>query len=42
VVDSVEAMLAIVLADHALRQRGQNGAVQIDTPVISMATDLSV
>lgn len=32
----VEAMLAIVLADHALRQRGQNGAVQIDTPVISM------
>ena len=30
----VEAMLAMVLTDHALRQRGQNGAVQPDTPVI--------
>ncbi len=30
----VEAMLAIVLTDHALRQRGQNGAVQSDTPVL--------
>ncbi len=29
-----EAMLAIVLLDHALRQRGQNGAVHSDTPVI--------
>lgn len=29
-----EAMLAIVLLDHALRQRGQNGVVQCDTPVI--------
>lgn len=30
----VEAMLAIVLLDHALRQRGQNGGVHPDTPVI--------
>lgn len=29
-----EAMLALVLLDHALRQRGQNGAVACDTPVI--------
>ncbi len=29
-----EAMLAMVLIDHALRQRGQNGAVVCDTPVI--------
>jgi len=29
-----EAMLAIVLLDHALRQRGQNGDVQPGTPVI--------
>lgn len=29
-----EAMLAIVLLDHALRQRGQNGAVQHSVPVI--------
>ena len=29
-----EAMLAIVLLDHALRQRGQNGHVHTDTPVI--------
>ncbi|MGD1982618.1 MAG: chorismate synthase, partial [Chromatiaceae bacterium] len=29
-----EAMLAIVLLDHALRQRGQNGDVQPATPVI--------
>jgi chorismate synthase len=29
-----EAMLAIVLLDHALRQRGQNGHVHPDTPVI--------
>ena len=30
----VEAMLAIVLLDHALRQRGQNGAVQAMTPIL--------
>ncbi|MBC8520126.1 MAG: chorismate synthase [Gammaproteobacteria bacterium] len=29
-----EAMLAIVLLDHALRQRSQNGAAHSDTPVI--------
>ncbi len=29
-----EAMLAMVLVDHALRQRGQNGAVESDIPVI--------
>jgi chorismate synthase len=29
-----EAMLAIVLMDHLLRQRGQNGGVQCSTPVI--------
>ena len=27
-----EAMLALVLIDHALRQRGQNGAVDVATP----------
>ena len=30
-----EAMLAIVLADHFLRQRGQNGAVETTVPDIS-------
>ncbi len=30
----VEAMLAIVLLDHALRQRGQNADVEPETPVI--------
>lgn len=30
-----EAMLAIVLIDHALRQRAQNGDVQCDTPRIA-------
>lgn len=30
-----EAMVALVLLDHALRQRGQNGHVQSSTPVIS-------
>lgn len=30
-----EAMLAIVLMDHALRQRGQNGHVDCTTPVIA-------
>jgi len=29
-----EAMLALVLIDHALRQRGQNGAVECHTPII--------
>ena len=29
-----EAMLAIVLLDHALRQRGQNADVRSDTPVV--------
>jgi len=29
-----EAMLAIVIMDHALRHRAQNGDVQVDTPVI--------
>ncbi len=29
-----EAMLAMVLMDHALRQRGQNADVRIDTPAI--------
>ena len=29
-----EAMLAIVIMDHLLRQRGQNGDVQCSTPVI--------
>ncbi|MDO6763993.1 chorismate synthase [Agarivorans sp. 1_MG-2023] len=29
-----EAMLAIVLMDHCLRQRGQNGAVSTETPVL--------
>jgi len=30
-----EAMLAIVLMDHYLRQRGQNADVQVSTPVIA-------
>lgn len=34
-----EAMLAIVLLDHALRQRGQNADVQPTTPVIPAAAD---
>ena len=29
-----EAMLALVLMDHALRHRAQNGDVRVDTPVI--------
>ena len=32
-----EAMLAIVLMDHALRHRGQNIDVQCDTPVLAAA-----
>ncbi|BBI52077.1 hypothetical protein HORIV_44980 [Vreelandella olivaria] len=27
-----EAMMAITLLDHWLRQRGQNGEVSVDTP----------
>lgn len=34
----VEAMLAIVLMDHALRHRGQNADVQSHTPVIPAGT----
>jgi chorismate synthase len=30
-----EAMLAITLMDHYLRQRAQNGDVQLETPVIA-------
>ena len=30
-----EAMMAIVLMDHLLRQRAQNGDVKCDTPIIS-------
>jgi chorismate synthase len=33
-----EAMLAITLLDHILRQRGQNGAVAVATPVIPAST----
>jgi chorismate synthase len=33
----VEAMLAIVLLDHALRQRGQNGDVASTTPIVPAA-----
>lgn len=33
----VEAMLAIILIDHALRQRGQNADVKPETPVIPAA-----
>ncbi|HWZ47681.1 MAG TPA: chorismate synthase, partial [Herbaspirillum sp.] len=29
-----EAMLALVLMDHALRHRAQCGDVKVDTPVI--------
>lgn len=35
----VEAMLAITLMDHSLRQRGQNGAVIPETPVIPSQAD---
>ena len=34
-----EAMLALVLMDHALRQRGQNADVHSNTPVIPSAAD---
>ena len=29
-----EAMMAIVLMDHYLRHRGQNGDVEVTTPVL--------
>ncbi|WP_313130399.1 chorismate synthase [Stutzerimonas nitrititolerans] len=32
-----EAMMAIVLLDHLLRQRAQNADVQVDTPVLGQA-----
>ncbi len=32
-----EAMLALVLVDHSLRQRAQNGGVEVATPVITRA-----
>ena len=34
-----EAMLALVLVDHALRHRGQNADVRSETPVIPGMTD---
>jgi chorismate synthase len=34
-----EAMLAIVLMDHLLRQRGQNSDVQPDTPIIPSSAE---
>jgi chorismate synthase len=34
-----EAMLAIVLMDHLLRQRAQNPDAHSETPVISSATE---
>ena len=34
-----EAMLALVLMDHALRHRAQNGDVRVDTPVIPAVPD---
>ena len=34
-----EAMMAIVLMDHALRQRAQNADVHTDTPIIPAAAD---
>ena len=34
-----EAMMAIVLADHLIRHRGQNADVQCDTPVINAQAD---
>lgn len=36
-----EAMLAVVLMDHALRHRGQNMDVQCDTPVLPAAAPSS-
>jgi len=34
-----EAMLALVLMDHLLRQRAQNIAVQVDTPVVPSSVE---
>ncbi|MFN4263604.1 MAG: chorismate synthase [Thioalkalivibrionaceae bacterium] len=34
-----EAMLALVLADHALRHRAQNADVSVDTPILGDAAD---
>lgn len=34
-----EAMLAITLMDHMLRQRGQNGEVEVTTPIIPASAD---
>ncbi|MCG8427043.1 MAG: chorismate synthase [Chromatiales bacterium] len=34
-----EAMLAIVLMDHLLRQRGQNGDITVETPVIPASAE---
>ena len=34
-----EAMLAITVMDHMLRQRGQNGDVEVNTPVIPASRD---
>ena len=36
-----EAMMAIVLTDHLLRHRGQNGDVQCDTPVVAAQAPVS-
>lgn len=37
-----EAMLAIVLMDHVLRQRGQNGDVEHDFPIIPVNDDQGI
>ena len=34
-IERMEAMMAMVLCDHLLRHRGQNGDVQCSTPVIN-------
>lgn len=34
-----EAMLALVLIDHLLRNRGQNADVKVDTPIIPASAD---
>jgi len=35
-----EAMLALALLDHCLRQRAQNGAVQVATPALAQAVNV--
>ena len=35
-----EAMVALVLIDHLLRQRGQNAGVEVRTPVITRDSSL--